>query len=353
MLKSLLSSSILGIVLLRATPVSAAEDISGRWTLVNERGGERKDYTLVLKQEGEKVSGAWVSPRSGRHEITSGSIKEGTLRLEILRKVEETTRTYVVEAAKKAEGRFEGVLAIDGVEAGPAILTRVASPFVGRWNVVSKSPDGSQEYPSTMVLSEAGGGLQGRSKSTQGEIDLSTIQEDGERLRFELTISIDGNPTDFVVEAQLKDPSTLAGQWKTRHGNFSGDWSAKREAVAAAPAPAPPKPEPALAPASGDLAGRWFLLTEVPDQGRRSFLLEVTLDGNKAAAKLHLTAGPVDAAGTAAGGRLELRFAIERNGEKMDVTLVGELAGSTQLKGEWRSSGGQGASFDARKPVDL
>ncbi|HVR73042.1 MAG TPA: hypothetical protein VMT52_01865, partial [Planctomycetota bacterium] len=242
------------------TVLGAAPEVSlsGRWKLLNERQGQKKEYFIVLHHEGEKLSGTWVSPRTGMQTIESGTFKDGKLALKVTRKLEETTRVYAVEAEQKETGKLEGRLTIDGRAAGPVVMTRSASPAAGKWNVISKAPDGGREYPSTIEIAEEGGKLTGKSSTQIGEFRLQALKMDGEKLTFELTLPIGGNDVTFVVTTEFEGGNRLLGRWKVKDAEFTGEWTATRE-KAPAEVTEPTKPaEPAKPSADQGLAGKWY-----------------------------------------------------------------------------------------------
>lgn len=346
------------------TVLGAAPEVSlsGSWTLLNEREGEKKEYHIVLHHEGEKLSGTWVSPRTGMQTIESGTFKDGKLALKVTRRREETTRVYTVEAEQNETGKFEGRLTIDGHAAGPVVMTRSTSPAAGKWSVISKAPDGGREYPSTIEIAEEGGKLTGKSASQLGEFSLQALKMEGEKLSFELTLPIGGNDVTFVVTTEFEGGNKLLGRWKVRDAEFTGEWTATREKapaeVAAPPKPAEPavaKPaEPAKPGVAQGLAGKWYALTETSSEGKTSFQLDLRIEGDQVAGKFTSKNSKADIHhGKAHGSKLELSFTITTGeGAEVEVKMEAELDAQQILRGKW-SAGSETGEFTGRKSIKL
>ncbi len=364
--RSLLSGSaflLLASVLPPALPAGPAEpSVSGRWKFVIQVEEQKKDYDLELKQDGNKVSGTLISSRSGRKDaFDGGSFAEGKLKFEVKRQNEEV---YAVEAEQKGPAKFEGKILINGRGPLGLLMSRVSSgAVVGKWNVVSKSPDG-QEYPSTLDVTEDGGALKAKATSRLGAIDLTSVAFDGEKLSFEITLPIEGNSVAFTVNAEFKDGNKLVGRWKTRDADFTGEWTASREApaapaVAAKPAAAavpPPTSTPAAPPAhpaAGGLSGKWYAVSTTPNDGQRSIQLEIAADGNKLTGKLHFRRGSIDIQnGKAEGNKIEFTFPFPTGGDDVQVKVEAEVVHEV-LKGKWTAASGESGEITGRKPLVL
>ena len=85
-----------------ATP--AAKDATGTWTWqVEGRDGAKRDISLTLKQDGEKLTGSIsMGGRGGPAEISDGTIKNGELSFKVVRKFNDN------EVVTKYSGKLEG-----------------------------------------------------------------------------------------------------------------------------------------------------------------------------------------------------------------------------------------------------
>ncbi len=354
------------LALLGATRLAVADDsVSGRWKLSMQVEQEKKEYDLVLKQEGNKVSGELISPRSGRKDaFDGGSIEGSKLKFEVKRQNEEV---YACELEKKSAAKFEGKLLVNGRGPIDLVLTRAASSgaLVGKWSVISKSRDG-QEYPSTLELTEEAGALKGKSTSTAlGAIALEKAVFDGEKLEIDLTLPIEGNNVPFRIAAEFKDPNNLVGRWKTRDADFSGEWTASRDVPAVAPTKpaepavkpvAPPAPAPAptpAAPAVKELSGKWHAIVVTAD-GKKSAVFELTAEGDKVSGKVHTSKGDSDVkSGKASGKKVEFSFPYKGDQGDIEIKVEAELDAAGALKGRWSIPSGESGDLKAMKPVVL
>jgi hypothetical protein len=339
-------AGIIPIFLVTATTLALETSLSGRWKVLVDPDNAKRDYFLELKQEGNKVSGALISPRSGKYPFDGGSFAEGKLRFKVERKREETTQVLTVEAALK-DGKLEGTVDIDGASL-PVLITRAGSPVAGKWNAVSKSPQG-QEHPSTLELAEdAGGALKGKSTGAQGTIDLESVSFDGEKFTFEIVLPIQGNNVPFVVNATLKDANTLSGRWKTKDADISGEWSATREAAK------PAAPHAPVEVAKG-LAGKWYAVSVLPGQKKMNLQLEIELDGDKVKGKVHMPKQSLEIQnGKASGSKVELSVTYRDDSGEVTVKLEGELKPDDEvLSGKWSSGRGEQGEWSGRKRTEL
>jgi hypothetical protein len=87
-----------------APAVPAAKDATGAWTWqVDGRDGAKRDVTLTLKQDGEKLTGSIaMGGRGGPAEISDGTIKNGEFAFKTVRKVNEN------EMVTKYSGKIDG-----------------------------------------------------------------------------------------------------------------------------------------------------------------------------------------------------------------------------------------------------
>ncbi|HVR74991.1 MAG TPA: hypothetical protein VMT52_11690, partial [Planctomycetota bacterium] len=259
-----------------------------------------------------------------------------------------------VEAEQKETGKLEGRLTIDGRAAGPVVMTRSASPAAGKWNVLSKAPDGGREYPSTIEIVEEGGKLTGKSASQLGEFSLQALKMDGEKLTFELTLPIGGNDVTFVVTTEFEGGNRLLGRWKVKDAEFTGEWTAPREKAPAEVAE-PTKPaEPAKPSADQGLAGKWYALTETLSEGKTSFQLDLRIEGDQVSGKFTSKNSKADIRhGKAHGSKLQLSFTITtEEGADVEVKMEAELDAHQILRGKW-SAGSENGEFTGRKSVKL
>lgn len=83
-------------------PAVAAKDVTGTWAWEMEgRDGAKREMTLKLKQEGEKLTGS-MPGRNGETEISDGTVKDGTVSFKVTRKWQDNE--FVTKYTGKVEG---------------------------------------------------------------------------------------------------------------------------------------------------------------------------------------------------------------------------------------------------------
>ena len=102
------------------------------------------------------------------------------------------------------------------------------------------------------------------------------------------------------------------------------------------------------------LAGKWRGYATAPNGDKRSFQLDLTIDGDKVSGKIQTeTHGTQEIQnGRASGKKLQLSFQVERDGNKVDIKLEAEMDDHEALRGKW-SLGDQSGELIARKPLTL
>ncbi len=266
-MRFLMSAVFLFSALAVPAPVSAEElKLAGTWVLtVDARGGQR-DYYLELKQDGSKVSGAFISPRSGSFAIKEGTLKEGALKLVVPRNLGDAVRIFEILAKLGADGTFKGALTVDGNDGGSIVIKKDSTrpTVVGRWMASAGSKDGEPVRSMIEITADKDGKLSGRSFSDSGEFPLKDVKVDGKKLSYSLVLDFGGEKVTFVVEAELKGRFLMAGKWFDKaDASFGGAWTANLAAAEGARRGARPqgnrRPEGRERPQGG----------ERPEGGRR------------------------------------------------------------------------------------
>ena len=87
-----------------------------KWKTAGRQGGEEREFTLKLKQEGEKVTGKLLGYGTQEIEIKEGKIKDGALSFNIVR----AGRDGGQERTTKYTGKLEGETIKGKTETGTA-----------------------------------------------------------------------------------------------------------------------------------------------------------------------------------------------------------------------------------------
>jgi len=364
-------------------PVSAEElKLAGTWVLtVDARGGQR-DYYLELKQDGSKVSGAFISPRSGSFAIKEGTLKEGALKLVVPRNLGDAVRIFEVLAKLGADGTFKGALTVDGNDGGSIVIKKDSTrpTVVGRWMASAGSKDGEPVRSMVEITADKDGKLSGRSFSDSGEFPLKDVKLDGKKLSYSLVLDFGGEKVTFVVEAELKGRFLMAGKWFDKaDASFGGSWTANLAAAEGARRGARPqgnrrpegrerpqggerpeggrRPEGRERPESGRgeaggrrppstvaFVGKWYADVEMPGGEEQKFVFNFQLAGEKVAGSVKAGDGSSFKilGGLVEGRKITFKIAYNLDGVDVEVELVGELKGRGSITGSWTAEGEEG-----------
>jgi hypothetical protein len=349
MIRKCLSCSLLVSLALLACGVrldrlAAAEDesLSGYWKVVVTRsGGSTSDYYIDLKQDKDKLSGVFNSPRSGSYNFEGGTCIEKKLKLEIPRKMGEKTSVYAIEATLAAPGKFEGKLSIDGKESGTVVMTLQKSPIAGTWNVVANVQ--GQELSAKLQIWEEESGLKGKGSNQQGSVEIKSIAFDGKKLALEIPAKMNDKEITVLLSATLKDANTLGGEWKVKDTDLGGEWKATREAAAASKAPKD----------AGEFSGKWYGVAESPTQGRIGCEVELKAEDGALKGKIKLSDAEIELKDCKVEGK-KVSFTLEYPDAsgKVQVKVEGELKGEA-IQGKWTAETGDTGEWSARKPTSL
>ena len=382
-MRFLMSAVFLFSALAVPAPVSAEElKLDGTWVLtVDARGGQR-DYYLELKQDGSKVSGAFISPRSGSFAIKEGTLKEGALKLVVPRNLGDAVRIFEVLAKLGADGTFKGALTVDGNDGGSIVIKKDSTrpTVVGRWMASAGSKEGEPVRSMIEITADKDGKLSGRSFSDSGEFPLKDVKVDGKKLSYSLVLDFGGEKVTFVVEAELKGRFLMAGKWFDKaDASFGGAWTANLAAAEGARRGARPqgnrrpegrerpqggerpeggrRPEGRERPESGRgeaggrrppstvaFVGKWYADVEMPGGEEQKFVFNFQLAGEKVAGSVKAGDGSSFKilGGLVEGRKITFKIAYNLDGVDVEVELAGELKGRGSITGSWTAEGEEG-----------
>ena len=386
-MRFLMSAVFLFSALAVPAPVSAEEfKLAGTWVLtVDARGGQR-DYYLELKQDGSKVSGAFISPRSGSFAIKEGTLKDGALKLVVPRNLGDAVRIFEILAKLGADGTFKGALTVDGNDGGSIVIKKDSTrpTVVGRWMASAGSKDGEPVRSMIEITADKDGKLSGRSFSDSGEFPLKDVKVDGKKLSYSLVLDFGGEKVTFVVEAELKGRFLMAGKWFDKaDASFGGSWTANLAAAEGARRGARPqgnrRPEGRERPQGGErpeggrrpegrerpegqrgegrprsavaaFVGKWYADVEMPDGEAQKFVFNFQLAGEKVGGSVKAGDGSSFKilGGSVEGRKITFKIAYNLDGVDVEVELAGELKGRGSITGSWTAEGEEGEWKGAR-----
>ena len=106
---------------------------------------------------------------------------------------------------------------------------------VGRWKAVSRATSGVGSKESVLEIAADGSGYRATYSGERGEAEYRRVTCDGEEVRLELEVEVEGTPVTYVVTAEFRDANTLKGRWRVKdYREYAGEWMATR-AVATKP----------------------------------------------------------------------------------------------------------------------
>lgn len=216
------------------TVLAATSDVAGTWKWTTEgRDGQSSESSLVLKQDGDKVTGLYKSTR-GESPIEDGKVSGKEIAFKITREVQQGSFTAhykgTVEgntikgsmAAKFGDRDFERewVAKREGIDPS------------GNW-AWSMERDNGETMEATLALKLEGENVVGtlEREGSGFSLNVRNGKLSGSTLTFETVFERDGQSMTMKNEAVLKDNS-LTGKvsGKTPDGDeFSREWKAKRK----------------------------------------------------------------------------------------------------------------------------
>ena len=386
-MRFLMSAVFLFSALAVPAPVSAEElKLAGTWVLTVDARGSQRDYYLELKQDGSKVSGAFISPRSGSFAIKEGTLKDGALKLVVPRNLGDAVRIFEILAKVGADGIFKGTLTVDGNDGGGIVIKKdnTKPTVVGRWMASAGSKDGEPVRSMVEITADKDGKLSGRSFSDSGEFPLKDVKVDGKKLSYSLVLDFGGEKVTFVVEAELKGRFLMAGKWFDKaDASFGGAWTANLAAAEGARRGARPqgnrRPEGRERPQGGErpeggrrpegrerpegqrgegrprsavaaFVGKWYADVEMPDGEAQKFVFNFQLAGEKVGGSVKAGDGSSFKilGGSVEGRKITFKIAYNLDGVDVEVELAGELKGRGSITGSWTAEGEEGEWKGAR-----
>ena len=368
------------------TPVSvSAEEVKldGTWVITVEDRGRQRDYYLELKQDGAKVGGTFISPRSGSFAIKEGTFQKDALKLVVPRNLGGAERIFEIVAKLGADGVFNGTLTVDGNEGGGVVIKKDNSKptAVGRWLARAGSKDGEPLQSIIEITEDKEGKFSGRSLSDSGDFPLNAIKFDGKKLSYTLVLDFGGEKVSFVVEAELKGRFLLSGKWFDKaQPDFGGPWTANRASAGGREArggrrpegqrpegrerPEGQRPEGREGPegrrpegggrgeggrrrprsTAAAFVGKWYADVEMPGGESQKFVISFGLAENKVTGSVKAPDGSSFKiiSGSVEDRKITFKINYSLDGVDTEVELEGELEGRGAIKGTWGAEGEEG-----------
>ncbi len=334
MLKVLPWSCCLLVIALAAPVDALADSFAGRWKLVAESSDddEKHEYDLILKPTAAGGLAGEIRGGIGRHSLSNVRTQGSSVDFEVTIPHDGEDIVFAVRLEAKGADTLVGRWQVkaDARIGGECKAQRVKTPsFVGKWKVVARSPDGFEEYPSTIEITQGKNGkLGGKGSSEQGTADLRSVRCDGSKVGFEITLEFDGQAVTFAIAAKFDGADGLVGKWSVKdRDDVVGEWKAKRVATKKTP--------------MGAAAGQWAVDVEMPDGSIGRFVAEFKVTaagrvtgtiGARGAKAMKIRNGRID------GDKIRYSFEyLEDNGRETTVEIEAQLDNKNRMHGTWSS----------------
>jgi hypothetical protein len=240
-------STFFALALLTAAPAFAQTNVTGDWdvTITSPQG---PNTSLVsFKQEGDKVSGMFKSP-AGELPFSGGTMTGNELKFVF------TINTQGMELPITLTGKLEGATMVGKADFGgfaegdwtakrsaattasataapataapaaTAASTSTGAGFVGKWEVMLKTPGG--DMPASATLAYADGKVTGTFGSPMGEVPVSGTAE-GKALKITMVAQTPQGDMTVVLTGDLDGDNIVNGKADVV-GMGQMEWSAKR-----------------------------------------------------------------------------------------------------------------------------
>lgn len=239
-----LSISILSLfVITAASAVTFAQNASavGNWDLTIESPQGKRTLQLVIKQEGDKLTGLLRSPRGDRP-LDSVTVKgnEITFVMTAQAQGQELVMTYkgtIEKDSMKGDADFGGFAqgtwsavphkegAATAPPAAPGAPQSGAASISGVWNFSVETPNGTGNP--VFTLKQEGEQVTGTYKGQLGEGPINGTLK-GSDVKLVVKLNFQGQDLEIIYTGKVEGPSSMMG--KVQLGGLGeGTWSAKKQ----------------------------------------------------------------------------------------------------------------------------
>ncbi|HLG15640.1 MAG TPA: hypothetical protein VJH03_14235 [Blastocatellia bacterium] len=241
-MKRLIGLSMLVVSLIAAAFAQGAASVVGSWDITIESPQGKRDAVLVIKQEGDKLTGAMRSPRGDRplEKVTvNGSEIVFVMKAQIQgQDMEFTYKGTIAKDSMKGDADFGGfatgtwsaVPHKEGAAAPAATPAPAAAPaagpnITGTWNATVEFSGGGGTP--TFMLKQDGENLTGTYKGQLGEAPLKGTVKAGD-VRFSFKLNFQGQEMEAVYTGKIQADGTMKGTVVL--GELGeGNWTAKKQ----------------------------------------------------------------------------------------------------------------------------
>ena len=195
-----------------------AQDASGKWQItVTTPQREPRTTSMVLKKDGDKLSGTLIGPQNAELKI-DGTQTGADVAFSFSVPTQNGTLAVAMKGRQEGES-MKGTLDVSSGDRGEWTAARTAPPatnpsgtsavdITGTWALQVVTEMGTRTP--TVTLKQEGEKLTGRYKSQLGEAPVTGTIKDKD-FRFQVTLSIEGNPLVLNYTGTV-DKNTISGR---------------------------------------------------------------------------------------------------------------------------------------------
>jgi len=234
--KLLSSASSTLIALLAVVQLGSAADgpsASGTWKWSTAgRNGQTRESTLVLKQHGEKLTGALQGQR-GETAIAEGKVEGDKISFKITRETQRGTSVASYKGSLEGDA-IKGTISVKAGERENQrdwAAKRESLDPTGDWAWVMKRDNGDA-WEATMHLKRDGESVSGSFEREGGDskIELRNGKLSGSTLTFEVVMEADGQSNTIKNMATITGKMMKGKSSGTRDGQaFTHEWEATKK----------------------------------------------------------------------------------------------------------------------------
>jgi hypothetical protein len=242
-----------------------ASDVVGRYKLTaNAPDGNAYNVTLIVKEEGGKLSGVLDSER-GQMPLANVASSGNELRFDLMLDMGAIPFRLKIDG-DKVTGTLTAPDGSTGSVTGQREGSAQAAQVAGKWELSATDPDGTPRR-ATLDLKQDGGTVTGSITMESGDtLPLSAGKVSGDTVSFKISIG-DG---DVTVTGKVSG-DTVAGEYTIPTGE-KGKFTARRAAAAS-------------------LAGKWNVVARDAEGNQMRTTLDLKVDGSRLTGSLTTESG--------------------------------------------------------------
>ena len=310
---------VLGPASSRAAPPEENARLLGYWKVTWESDESQRDYYLDLLEDGDKITGSFISPRSGGYPVKSASVSGEKVKIVVVRKYSGVSVELNIEGEFDGRRTIHGAVTARGNKVADLSMRRLPDP-IGAWAVKSVAPNGNVRE-SVLTVARTKAGFTGTFVQEGGSTEAKSVAWKADHLVIEISLPARDREITFAIDAEFSDRNTLKGRWTVGGSRASGEWSASREGK-----------EPLHSP-----VGRWTAVSRAKSGvGSKESVLEIAADGSGYTATYSGERGEAKYRRVMCDGdELRLELEVEVEGTPVTYRVTAEFRDANTLKGRW------------------